>query len=119
MIVSLIIIFPVAEEKLHINDRKLKGFVWREDEQPKSKDDIYIHDAGDDEIIRLERIKEHEARLQAIKDAEEQKKRELEAKRLQEEQDNVSDETKDLKKEKGSKALKIDKKKPIEKKKGE
>jgi len=110
--------YPEAE--LHINERKLKGFVWREDEQPKSKDDIYIHDAGDDEIIRLERIKEHEVKLQAIKEAEEQKKRELEAKKLQEEQDKVSDEVKDVKGKKSVKIPKTDKKETsVEKKKSE
>ena len=28
------------------NDRKLKGFIWREDEQPKTKEDIFIKDIG-------------------------------------------------------------------------
>lgn len=28
------------------NDRKLKGFIWREDEQPKTKEDIFIKDKG-------------------------------------------------------------------------
>jgi len=27
---------------LHVNDRKLKGFIWREDEQPKTMEDIFI-----------------------------------------------------------------------------
>ncbi|MCF6280553.1 MAG: hypothetical protein L3J14_09430 [Flavobacteriaceae bacterium] len=108
------------EDELHVNDRILKGFVWRENEQPKNKDDIFIQDAGDDEIMRLERIKEREARIQAIKEAEEQKQREIKAKKLQEEQDNISDDTKSLKKEKGDKTPKVDtKEKPIEKKQDE
>ena len=29
--------------KLPENVRKLRGFIWREDERPKTKDDIFIH----------------------------------------------------------------------------
>ena len=117
--------FPEAD--LHINDRKLKGFIWRESEQPKEIEDIFIHDAGDDEAIRLERIREKEVIAQAKKEAEEQIQRELKAKELQEAQDKV----KDVKKEEGVKKVKdaetfktdaktTDKKElDIEKKKGE
>ena len=28
------------------NDRKLNGFIWREDEQPKTKEDIFINDSN-------------------------------------------------------------------------
>lgn len=108
------------EEELHINDRTLKDFIWRKSEQPKNKNDIYIHDKGDDEIIRLERIKEYEAKLRAIKDAEEQKKRELEAKKLQEEQDNLPPkEEKSKAVGQKKKSLKEGEKKSVEKKKKE
>lgn len=83
--------FP--EDQLHINDRKLKGFIWRKKEQPKDKEGIFIKDAGDDKIIRLERIREKELIAQAKKEAEEQKKRDAEAKKLQEEQDKAAKET--------------------------
>lgn len=110
--------YPEAD--LHINDRKLNGFIWREKEKPLDKDGIFIHDAGDDESIRLERIREKEVIAQALKDAEEEKQREIKAKKLQEEQDKISDESKDLKKVKDAKTPKLDKKeKSVEKKKGE
>ncbi len=75
------------EDELHKNDRQLKGFVWREKEQPKDKNGIFINDAGNDEMIRSERDREKQERLQAKKEAEEQKKRDADAKKLQEEQD--------------------------------
>lgn len=78
------------EEEIHVNDRKLKGFSWREDEKPIDKDDIFRHDKGDEAIMIQERIKEREARIQAIKDAEDKRKRELAAKELQRVQDSIS-----------------------------
>jgi lipopolysaccharide export system protein LptA len=78
------------EEELHVNDRKLNGLVWRIDEKPKSKDDIYIHDVGDDKIIAEERIKEKTLKLQAEKEAEEKRIRDLAAKELQKKQDSIA-----------------------------
>jgi len=107
--------FP--EDQLHKNDRKLKGFIWRESEQPNDKEGIFIKDAGDDEIIRLERIREKEAKLQAINEVEEQKKRDAEAKKLQEEQDKAAKETTTVEKPVKKKSKKRIEKK--QKKKGE
>ncbi len=78
------------EEEIHVNDRKIKGFVWREDEKPVDKDDIFRHDPKDEAIMIQERIKEREARAQAIKDAEEKRIRELATKELQRVQDSIS-----------------------------
>ncbi|MFK5878118.1 MAG: OstA-like protein [Flavobacteriaceae bacterium] len=78
------------EEMVHVNDRKLKGFVWREDEMPVDKDDIFRQDKGDEAIIIKERIKEKEAREQAIKDAADKLKRQLAAKELQRVQDSIA-----------------------------
>ena len=37
--------YPPSEfEKLKENEKTLKGFVWREDERPLTKDDIFIKD---------------------------------------------------------------------------
>ncbi|PHR70292.1 MAG: hypothetical protein COA67_08535 [Lutibacter sp.] len=115
--------YPEAD--LHINDRKLKGFIWKETEQPKNKEGIFIHDAGDEELIRLERIREKEVIAQAKKEAEEQKKRELATKKLQEEQDKVSSEVKAVKNVNSSgvggetQKKTVEKATAIEKKKGE
>ncbi|MDC9722965.1 MAG: OstA-like protein [Urechidicola sp.] len=78
------------EEEIHVNDREIKGFVWREDEKPIDKDDIFRHDPKDEDIMKQERIKEREARIQAIKDAEEKRLREIAAKELQRVQDSIS-----------------------------
>lgn len=106
------------EDELHVNDRKLKNFIWREKEQPKDKDAIFIKDAGDDEIIRLERIKEKEAIKQALKEAEEQKQRDAETKKLQEQQDKAAKENGDLTKEKTNQKGKTKGKSKRKKKKG-
>ena len=50
------------EEEIHINDRELKGFSWREEEKPIDKDDIFRHDPKDEAIMIQERVKEREAR---------------------------------------------------------
>lgn len=78
------------EEELHVNDRTIKGMQWRINEKPKDKDGIFIHDKGDDKIMQEERVKERLARIQAIKDAEEKRIRDLEAKKLQEQQDSIA-----------------------------
>jgi hypothetical protein len=39
---------------------KLKGFIWRQKEQPLTKNDIFIHDEGDDALIIEIRKKEKE-----------------------------------------------------------
>ena len=78
------------EDEIHVNDRKLKGFVWREAEMPIDKDDIFRYDKGDEAIMIQERIKEKEAREQAIKDAADKLKRELASKELQRKQDSIS-----------------------------
>ncbi len=81
------------EDEIHVNDRLLKGFVWRESEQPIDKDDIFRHDKGDEAIMIKERIKEREARIQATKDAEDKKMREALAKELQRKQDSIANAT--------------------------
>ncbi len=78
------------EEEIHVNDRKLKGFVWREDEKPIHKDDIFRHDPGDDAIMIEERIKEREARIQAKKEAAEELVRELARAELLRKQDSTA-----------------------------
>ncbi len=55
------------EKDLHVNDRKLRGFVWREDERPKDKHDIFRHDIGDDTIIEEEKRKEREQKRKKSK----------------------------------------------------
>ena len=37
--------------------KELQGFIWRQDERPLNKDDIFIHDEGDDELYKLPVIK--------------------------------------------------------------
>lgn len=78
------------EEEVHVNDRKLKGFVWRDAEKPKTKNDIFKYDPGDEALMAAERVKEREARIQAQKEAEEKLKRELAAKELQRKQDSAA-----------------------------
>lgn len=78
------------EEDIHVNDRELKNFQWREDEKPIDKDDIFRHDKGDEAIMIQERIKEREARIQAIKDAEDKLRRVLAAKELRRVQDSIA-----------------------------
>lgn len=71
--------FPEAEGKL-------KGFIWRQDEQPLTKEAIFIHDKGDDAIIAEIIIKEKEA-----KKAKEQKRVEA-LKKENAEREKVKDE---------------------------
>ena len=41
--------YPPSEfEKLNENEKLLKGFIWREDERPKKKEDIFIKDVTDE-----------------------------------------------------------------------
>lgn len=97
------------EEELHVNDRQLKGLVWRIKEKPKNKNDIFIHDPGDDIIMQEERVKERLQRIEEAKEAEKKRIRDLEAKKLQEEQDSISKANEDIEK------LKIDVKESKEK----
>jgi len=53
--------FPEAEGKL-------KGFIWRQEEQPLTKEDIFKHDKGDDELIKEIILKEKEAKKQKKED---------------------------------------------------
>ncbi len=97
------------EEELHVNDRQLKGLVWRIKEKPKNKNDIFIHDPGDDIIMQEERVKERLQRIEDAKEAERKRIQELEAKKLQEQQDSISKTNEDIEK------LKIDVKESKEK----
>jgi len=54
--------FPKEEEKL-------SGFVWREKEKPLTKNDIFKHDPGDDEIIKAIIIAEKNAKIERRKAA--------------------------------------------------
>ena len=92
-----------------MNDRKLKGLKWLIKEKPKNKNDIFIHDPGDDIIMQEERVKERLQRIEEAKEAEKKRIRDLEAKKLQEEQDSISKANEDLGK------LKIDVKESKEK----
>lgn len=44
-------------------DRKFKGFIWREDEQPKTKEDIFIKDA------KIPPLKKGRTQIEAVKEA--------------------------------------------------
>jgi hypothetical protein len=88
------------EKELHVNERTLKGLVWRISEKPENKDDIYTHDPGDDEIMAEERIRERENRLQEAKEAEKKTIKDLAALALQKEQDSIAVESVDLLKNK-------------------
>ncbi|AOW19705.1 OstA-like protein [Urechidicola croceus] len=77
------------EDEIHNNDRKLKGFIWREKEQPKDKTQIFNHDSGDEAIMIEERSKEREARLLAKKEAEEKRLKELKEQELLQQQDSI------------------------------
>ncbi len=79
--------FP--EKDIHVNDRKLKGFTWRESEKPLTKEDVFKHDDGDEVIIQQERNRVREQRLEELKDAERAKKRTLEMQKLQKRQDSI------------------------------
>jgi len=57
-------LYPPSDwENLNIEDRKFKGFIWREGERPITKDHIFIHDEEDDE-------NESESEKQPSKEAE-------------------------------------------------
>ncbi|PIE48183.1 MAG: hypothetical protein CSA40_01560 [Flavobacteriales bacterium] len=42
--------------KLPETAKILEGFIWRQNERPKSKDDIFVHDEGDDDIMYREPV---------------------------------------------------------------
>lgn len=54
--------FPTEEEKL-------PGFIWRQSEQPLSKEDIFKHDKGDEALIKAIIGAEKAARIEAIEAA--------------------------------------------------
>ncbi len=56
--------FPEPEEKL-------KNFLWREDERPLNKEDVFIHDAGDDALIKAIIQEEITAKKEAREEAKE------------------------------------------------
>lgn len=68
-------------------EAKLPGFIWRQNEQPLSKEDIFIHDEGDavliDEIIMAEKT----ARKKALEEALQRKK--LEEEKLLKQEENI------------------------------
>tara|TARA_B110000238_G_C16126015_1_gene439214 strand:- start:2445 stop:2846 length:402 start_codon:yes stop_codon:yes gene_type:complete len=78
------------EKELHVNERTLKGLVWRINEKPIDKDDIYTHDPGDDKIMADERLKERTARIQVAKEAEEKRIGDIAALELQKKQDSTA-----------------------------
>ena len=77
------------EKELHVNERTLKGLVWRINEKPIDKDDIYTHDPGDDKIMADERLKERTARIQVAKEAEEKRIGDIAALELQKKQEQA------------------------------
>ncbi|MDT0552028.1 OstA-like protein [Urechidicola vernalis] len=81
-------IYP--EEEIHVNDRKFKGFHWRESERPTSKEEIFIHDPGDELMIQKDRIREREEKQKALRDGEKKRKQELEMKAMIQKQDSLS-----------------------------
>jgi len=63
--------YPPSEfEKLKENEKTLKGFVWREDERPLTKDDIFIKD---DEITTTETEKPTSKEVQKKQNSEPKK----------------------------------------------
>ena len=51
--------YPPSEfEKLNPKDKLFKGFIWREEERPPTKEAIFIHDDNDDPTIEKENNKE-------------------------------------------------------------
>ncbi len=78
--------FPKEEEKL-------PGFLWRQEEQPLTKDDVFKRDKGDDALIK-EIIKEEKTARQEAKKATELKQK------AQEKQAKLIEEAKALDKEK-------------------
>lgn len=87
-------IFP--EEDIHKNDRRFKGFNWREKEKPLTKSDIFNHDPGDEELIKQERERERMLKLKAIKDAEKKRIRNLEMQAMIKKQDSLEKSQKEL-----------------------
>ncbi|MEN8193613.1 MAG: OstA-like protein [Bacteroidota bacterium] len=79
--------FPKSEEKL-------PGFIWRENERPITKDDVFTYDEGDDELIQVIISKEREARKVRIEE---------EKKRIEEERIKMEKEKKELEGEKEEK----------------
>lgn len=84
------------EEKIHQNDRKLKGFIWRLKEKPMTPEDIFIHHPEDEALMRKERIKEREQKIQAKIDEEKRKLQELKSQEIRRKQDSLAAETKEL-----------------------
>ena len=58
------------------DEKQLPGFIWRIAEQPKSKEDIFRHDPGDDAIIKQIRIAEQKAKEERIRIAKAKKESE-------------------------------------------
>ena len=77
------------EEEIHENDRLLKGFLWREKERPKNKEDIFFHDPSDIPIMAQERILEKEAKKVLREETERKLKRKLDRVQIIQEQDSI------------------------------
>ena len=60
---------------------KLSGFIWRQEEQPLTKDDIFNHDKGDDALIK--------AIIEAEQTARKEAKEAAELQRIEQEKENV------------------------------
>lgn len=58
------------------NESKLPDFIWRQDEQPLTKEDIFKHDEGDDELINQIIAEEKLARKEALESAKQKEKEE-------------------------------------------
>ncbi len=65
------------------SEGKLAGFLWRQDEQPLTKDDIFKHDQGDDALIKEIIEAENIAKKEVLKAAKLQKIANEKAKQLE------------------------------------
>jgi lipopolysaccharide export system protein LptA len=83
------------EEEIHENDRLLKGFIWRENERPKNKEDIFFHDPSDIPIMKEERILEQEEKKQLHEETERKLKAEIEQEQRIKAQDSIAPQIKD------------------------
>jgi lipopolysaccharide export system protein LptA len=78
------------EEEIHENDRLLKGFIWRENERPKNKEDIFFHDPMDIPIMKQERILEQEEKKVLRKETERKLKGKLKSSQIIQAQDSIT-----------------------------
>ena len=69
------------------SEAQLQDFIWREEERPLTKNDIYRHDKGDEAIINAIRKAESKARTEKIEDLQKEKRIQNKKKKKPDEKD--------------------------------